>query len=156
MPTFTLDTEILAPIGRCFDLARNVDLQTHSSHVPERAVAGKTTGLLELGDEVTWEARHFWKLQRLTARIVAMEYPRSFSVEMIKGAFVSHTHDFAFSEGSDGSTTMFELFQFQSPFGFVGRIVDALVLTPYLKRFMLRRNAFLKEQAEMASVVTGR
>ncbi|MGI8847734.1 MAG: hypothetical protein ACR2GX_05650 [Candidatus Dormibacteria bacterium] len=72
MPTFTTDTRIEAPIERCFDLARSVDLHTQSSHVPERAVAGKTSGLLELGDEVTWEARHFWKLQRLTSRIVEL------------------------------------------------------------------------------------
>jgi ligand-binding SRPBCC domain-containing protein len=154
MPTFTLDTEMRAPIERCFDLARNVDLHTRSSHVPERAIAGKTSGLLELGDEVTWEARHFCRRQRLTARIVAMEYPSSFAAEMIKGPFASHTHRFTFREGSEGTTMMHEVFQFQSPLGFVGGIADALVLTWYLKRFTLRRDAFLKEQAEMANVVT--
>ena len=147
MPTFELETRINAPIERCFDLARSVDLHTHSSHVPERAVAGKTTGLLELGDEVTWEARHFWKMQRLTSRIVAMDRPRSFSVEMTKGAFASHTHQFTFISNSD-ATVQHEVFQFRSPLGILGRAVDALVLKRYLKNFMVRRNAFLKEQAE--------
>ncbi len=103
---------------------------------------------------MTWEARHLWKLRRLTSRIVALEYPKFFAVEMISGAFASHTHRFTFSEAGDGKTRMHEVFQFQSPFGLLGRIVDALVLTAYLKRFMLRRNAFLKEQAEMAPSVT--
>lgn len=154
MPAFTMETKIRAPIERCFDMARSVDLHTRSSYVPERAIAGKTTGLLELGDEVTWEARHFWKLQRLTARIIAMEYPRNFTAEMVKGAFASHTHDFAFREGDDGTTVMHEVFQFQSPYGFAGHIVDALVVKGYLRRFMRRRNAYLKEQAERANVVT--
>lgn len=110
MPTFTLDTEIHAPIERCFDLARDDDFHTRSSHVPERAIAGKTTGLLELGDEVTWEARHFCKLLRLTARIVAMEIPSSFAAEMIEGPFASHTHRFTFRKGGDGTTTMHEVF----------------------------------------------
>ena len=138
MPTFTLDTEIRAPMERCFDLARSVDFHSRSSHVRERAIAGKTSGLLELGDEVTWEARHFVRRQQLTSRIAAMEYPRGFSVQMIKGPFASHTHHFTFREGIEGSTCMHEVFQFESPFGIVGRVVDAVLLTWYLKRFMLR------------------
>jgi len=150
VPTFTLETRIDAPIDRCFDLARSVDLHTHSSHVPERAAAGKTSGLLDLGDEVTWEARHFWRQQRLTSRIDAMERPKSFTVVMVKGAFASHTHLFTFTAVADRATVMHEVFQFESPLGILGRIADALVLTRYLKRFMVTRNAFLKQQAESA------
>jgi ligand-binding SRPBCC domain-containing protein len=148
MPTFTTDTRINAPVERCFDLARSVDLHTESSRVRERAVAGKTSGLLELGDEVTWEARHFGKRQRLTARIVELNRPKSLSVEMIKGAFASHTHKFTFTSIDGNTTDMHEVFQFQSPLGIMGRIADKVVLTRYLKRFVRSRNAFLKEKAE--------
>jgi ligand-binding SRPBCC domain-containing protein len=77
-----------------------------------------------------------------------MDRPRSFSVEMIDGAFASHTHQFTFTQLSEEQTLMHEVFQFQSPLGILGRIADALVLTRYLKRFMIRRNVFLKQQAE--------
>ncbi|HEV3311093.1 MAG TPA: SRPBCC family protein [Chloroflexota bacterium] len=148
MPTFTTDTRINASMERCFDLARSVDLHTQSSRVQERAVAGKTSGLLELGDQVTWEARHFGKRQRLSARIVEFDRPKCFSVEMITGAFASHTHTFTFTSTDGNTTDMHEVFQFQSPLGILGWIADKVVLTRYLKRFMRARNAFLKERAE--------
>jgi ligand-binding SRPBCC domain-containing protein len=148
MPTFTVETQIEAPIERCFDLARSVDLHTQSSPVPERAVAGKTEGLLEMGDVVTWEARHFCKRQRLTARIVACQRPQGFAAEMVDGAFASHTHSFTFTSLGGQSTLMKEVFQFRSPLGILGRMADSLVLTRYLKSFVRRRNAFLKGVAE--------
>ncbi|MGI8846876.1 MAG: SRPBCC family protein [Candidatus Dormibacteria bacterium] len=148
MPTFTMDTVIHAPIERAFDLARSVDLHTQSSNVPERAVAGKTSGLLELGDEVTWEGRHFGRMQRLTSRIVAFDRPHSFDVEMVRGAFASHTHEFTFASAQDGATHMHEVFHFRSPLGILGIIADRLVLTRYLQKFMRHRNAFLKAMAE--------
>ncbi len=59
MPTIHLETIIRAPIDRCFDLMRNVEAHTLStSKTHERAVAGKKSGLLTAGDEVTWGAVH--------------------------------------------------------------------------------------------------
>jgi hypothetical protein len=57
MTTIVVETRIAAPIELCFDLARDVDahLKTSSS-TGERAVAGEISGLLELGDVVTFEA----------------------------------------------------------------------------------------------------
>ena len=55
MPTIELLTDIHAPIETVFDLARSVDLHVDStSQTNERAVGGTTTGLLFLGDTVTW------------------------------------------------------------------------------------------------------
>ena len=72
MPTIRVETRIEAPVERCFDLARDVDLHRRSlARTGERAVGGVTTGLLGPGDTVTWEGRHFGVRQRLTARITA-------------------------------------------------------------------------------------
>ena len=58
MPTIRIATSIDAPPERCFDLARDVGAHVRSTAgTGERAVGGVTIGLLELGDEVTWEAR---------------------------------------------------------------------------------------------------
>jgi hypothetical protein len=47
MPIITLKTEIHAPIERCFDLARSIDLhQLSTAGTRERAVGGVTSGLL--------------------------------------------------------------------------------------------------------------
>ncbi len=53
MPVVTAETEIAAPIGVVFDLARNVDVHVASMAAHrERAVGGVTRGALGLGDEV--------------------------------------------------------------------------------------------------------
>lgn len=58
MARIELTTRVAAPRDRCFDLARSVELHVRSTAATgERAVAGRTTGLLELGDEVTWRGR---------------------------------------------------------------------------------------------------
>ena len=60
MPKIELETNIRASVETVFDLSRCVDLHVESTaQTNERAVAGKTSGLLELGDTVTWEATHF-------------------------------------------------------------------------------------------------
>ena len=97
MPTLTLETEIAVPIERCFDLAR--DVETHlatAAHTQERIVGGKSRGLLELGDELTFEALHFGVRQKLSSRIVEYDRPHRFTDQMISGAFRSlrHVHEF--------------------------------------------------------------
>ena len=66
MPVIELTTYIEAPIERVFDLARSVDAHTAStSQSKERAVAGRTSGLIEQDETVTWEATHFGIKQSL-------------------------------------------------------------------------------------------
>ena len=63
MPRIVLHTSIAAPIERCFDLARSIDLHMASTDWSgERAVAGVTSGLIGPGQEVTWRGRHFASL----------------------------------------------------------------------------------------------
>jgi hypothetical protein len=69
MPVIKLETYIQAPIELCFDLFRDIDLhQSTSSKTKERAIAGRTSGLIELGEEVTFEAVHFGIKQKLTTQ----------------------------------------------------------------------------------------
>jgi len=151
-----VETPIAAPPAVCFDLARDVDLHTRSAaHTEERAVAVTTAGLLSLGDEVTWEARHLGRRWRLTARITVFEPPGRFVDEQVRGPFRSfaHTHDFqpaaAGAAGAGGAATvMVDSFRYEAPLGPLGRLARALFLTRHLRRFLARRAAFLKEEAE--------
>ena len=55
MTRIELVTSIKAPAERCFDLARSIDLHMAStSGTGEQAIAGITSGLIGLGQEVTW------------------------------------------------------------------------------------------------------
>ena len=148
MPTIRIATSIDAPAERCFDLARDVGAHVRSTAgTGERAVGGVTIGLLELGDEVTWEARHLGIRQRLTARISRFERPALFEDVMVRGAFASlrHVHEFL---PRDGGTTMIDTFTFTSPLGPVGAIVDRLFLAGYMRRLLVSRANELKRMAE--------
>jgi len=137
-----------APLERCFDAARDLDLHMKSvAHTNERAVAGRTSGLIELGEEVTWRARHFGVTQDFTSRITAFDRPRYFQDAMQRGAFKSFVHDHYFERDGD-RTKMIEVLAFAAPLGFLGRIAEKLVLRRYLERLLGMRAATIKEAAE--------
>jgi ligand-binding SRPBCC domain-containing protein len=149
MPQIVLETWIDAPAERCFDLARSVDAHVASTaQTGELAVAGVTSGLLELGDEVTWQARHLGLRQRLTARITQLQRPVRFTDEMVRGALRSFTHVHEFRP-ERGGTVMIDRFRFVTPLGWLGKIADALFLERYLRRFLERRAQELKRMAEV-------
>lgn len=141
-------TSIAAPPERVFDLARSIDAHLDSAEAThERAIAGVTRGLIEMGDEVTWEARHFGIKQKLTVRISSFERPFRFQDVMVSGAFKSMKHDHEFIAQRPG-TLMEDRFEFESPFGILGRVVDRAFLAGYMRRFLVRRNQVLKTLAE--------
>lgn len=148
MTEILLSTHIHASIETCFDLARDIDIHTKSTaKTKERAIAGRTSGLCELHDEITWEAIHFGIKQHLTVQITRMERPRLFADRMLKGAFKSMSHEHHF-EGDQSQCTMNDVFRYEVPFGFIGRLFDKLILKNYMTRFLKKRNAVLKEIAE--------
>jgi ligand-binding SRPBCC domain-containing protein len=148
MALIQLRTEIRAPRERVFDLSRSIDAHQDSTHgTSERAVAGVTSGLIGLGEEITWEARHFGVNQRLSVRITAFDRPNHFQDVMLRGAFKSMRHDHFFSE-SAGVTLMEDRFEFHAPLGLLGRIAEQLFLLRYMRGFLVERNAILKRAAE--------
>ena len=148
MPVIEIVTSIAAPIDRVFDLARSIDLHTNStSGTQERAIAGVTSGLIGAGDEVTWRARHFGVWQSLTVRITVFEPPHHFADVMLRGTFHRMEHHHYFDSASDG-TIMRDVFSYESPLGFLGRIADVLFLERYMRSFILERNRVLKATAE--------
>jgi ligand-binding SRPBCC domain-containing protein len=149
MPLIVLETDIRAPRARCFDLARSVDAHLASTHqTGERVVAGRTQGLLELGEEVTWEGVHLGLRQRLTAKVTMLEPPGRFVDVMVKGAFAAFTHTHLFDEVAPGTTRMTDRFDYRSPLGPLGRLADALFLERHMTRFLRERAGVLKELAE--------
>ena len=142
-------TRIEAPIETCFDLARSVDAHTESSaFTHERAVApGRTSGLLEVGDIVTFEGVHFGVRQRFTARITEMERPHFFVDELVKSTFRSmrHIHDF---REVGGATVMTDALEWISPFGILGRLADTVAVTRHMRRFLEQKQGSLKRMAE--------
>ncbi len=148
MPVIKVNTPIAAPPARCFYLALSVDLHAESARqTREQIIGGVRNGLLQLGDEVTFRARHSGVWQTLTSKITAYQAPTYFCDEMQRGVFkvMRHAHYF---ELVGAGTVMRDIFEFASPLGFLGKIADALVLSAYLRRFLEQRAAVLKHCAE--------
>ena len=144
-----LHTYINSDIKTCFDLARNIDFHQESLiHSKEKAIAGKTSGLITMGESVTWEATHFGIKQQLTSKITAFDAPNYFVDEMVSGAFKSFKHEHIFkTEGNQ--TLMIDKFYFESPFGIFGKLANKLFLKNYMIKLLATRNSLLKEKAEL-------
>ena len=134
MACIRLETFIDAPVELCFDAARNIDLHASAtSPLKHRPVEGVTSGLINLGEEVTWEGSFFGIGQRMTSRIVNYSRPDTFTDEMKRGPFKRWRHKHSFTSHGKGSLILDEV-SFASPLGPVGYLFDVI----FLKRFMTR------------------
>ncbi len=158
MGEITVETRIRAPIELCFDLARDVTAHAESAAFSsERVVApGRTQGLLERGDLVAFEGRHFGMTQRFVAKITALDRPHSFVDEMVEGTFkwLRHVHEF---ESNDGLTIMRDRLEWKAPFGLIGDLADLLFLKRHMRWFVATKQNALRQIAEKrASIPTAR
>lgn len=136
---------IEAPPQVCFDLARDVDFHVESMKATgEKVVAGKMSGLLELRDTMTLEAKQFGIKFRMTAKITEMDPPHRFVDEMVSGPFKSLWHSHVFEE-SDGLTRMTDVMKVVPPFGVIG----GLVVRRQLSAVLARRHEHIKQRAEL-------
>ena len=148
MAIIILQTLINAPIGRCFDLARSIDLHLQSMKSScEEAIAGRQSGLINLNETVTWKASHFNMNFTMKIKITAMESPQFFIDEMVSGPFkkLHHQHKFR-SFGTQ--TEMTDIFEFIAPTGILGRFVTWLILEKYMRKLLIERNKTITAAAE--------
>ncbi len=144
LTSIVVETLIAAPPDVCFDLALDVGAHAESAAFSgERIVEpGRLSGVLQLGDLVTFEGRHFGIRQRFTAKIVEIDRPRSFVDEMVHGIFkrLRHVHEF---HPRDGGTLMRDVLEWEAPFGFL--------LKRHMRWFVTTKQQRLKEMAERVS-----
>ncbi len=148
MPAIHLTTFIEAPIERVFDLSRSITLHAKTMEsTGEKAIGGITSGLINLNETVTWQAKHFFKTRILKSKISAMEPFTFFEDEMIEGDFKSLRHQHHFKPVANG-TIMIDMFNFETPYKNFGQLFNRLFLTGYLKKLLEKRNSIIKEYAE--------
>ncbi|GAB7074264.1 SRPBCC family protein [Streptomyces albidoflavus] len=149
MTRFELETRIAAPVPLVFGLSLDVDAHTASmARSGERAVAGVTSGAMALGDTVTWRARHFGVVWRMTSRITAYDHPTHFVDEQTAGPFHHWWHAHHFTPDGHGGTLMRDEITFQAPLGPLGRLAERAALDRYMPHLMRERNAHLRAVAE--------
>ncbi len=148
MTIINLTTEIKASIETCFDLSRDIDAHKLSAKdTNEKAISGRTSGLCELGDTITWEANHFGIKQNLTVEISRFNRPFFFEDRMLKGVFKSMRHEHHFKE-KNGAIIMTDRFEYDVPYGIAGRLFNQLILRKHMIKFLTTRNQVLKGIAE--------
>ena len=126
-------TVIDAPIDRCFDLSRSVEVHLVANiHSGEQALAigGITSGLPELSQQVTWRAKHFGVWQNLTSKFTAMQPPTYFQATMVKGIFRSMQADHYFRTLPSGATEMKDLFRVAAPLPVLGPLAGSRLPSP--------------------------
>lgn len=142
MPSvLTLVTETPRSITDLFDVSLDIDAHMGSMQQSgERAVDGVTNGWIGLGQTVTWRARHFGVWVTMTSKITELERPTRFVDEQVAGPFKSFRHEHVF-EDLDGLTRMTDTITLASPV--FGRVAESLILVPYLRKLIRKRNKHL-------------
>ena len=148
MPTIHLTTFIAAPIDRVFDLSRSIFVHKQSMiKFNETVASGITTGLLSVGEVVTWKSKHLYKTRFFKLKVLDMNPPTSFTEVQIKGDFKSYKHEHFFKPVRNG-TLVIDLFHFEIRYGKAGVLFNKVYLTNYIRTVLEHRNKFLKEYAE--------
>lgn len=145
---FEVVIDVDAPPRLVFDLALDIDAHLASmASSGETAVGGVTEGLIGLGEEVTWRARHFGVVWTMTSRVTEFDAPRRFVDEQVRGPFKTFRHVHLFNE-IPGGTRMTDQVAFTAPLGPLGRIAEVVALGRYLPRLIRERSEFLRQAAQ--------
>lgn len=146
--SFVLTTIIAAPPERVFTASLDIDAHLASmENSGETAIAGVTSGLIGLGETVTWRAKHFGITWKMTSIISELEAPRRFVDEQVKGPFKRFRHEHVFTAHESG-TVMTDHIDFDAPLGPLGLIAERLVLGSYLPKLIKERNQYLRSELE--------
>lgn len=146
MARFVLETIIAAPPAEVF--ATSLDPQLHlrsMARYGETMVEAPAGGVFTEGTTATWRARHFGIPFRLRSVVFDIDPPRSFSDRQVSGPFGAYLHEHRFDEHPVG-TLMRDTVTFRSPFGPLGRLVDAVVMRSYMRRLIAGRNETISSE----------
>lgn len=148
MARFALETIVAAPPSVVFGVSLDPALHVRSmARYGETMVEAPAGGVFTEGSTVTWRARHFGIPFRLRSLVFDIDPPRGFSDRQISGPFGAFLHEHLFEEHPAG-TLMRDTVTFRSPFGPLGRLVDALFMRSYLRRLIAERNRIVAAEAE--------
>jgi ligand-binding SRPBCC domain-containing protein len=144
-----LTTLVRAPATAVFDLELDVDAHADSlRRSGETATTRSGRRQLQLGDEVTFTARHFGLRWTLTSRVTDYERPRRFVDEQTRGPFQQMRHEHLFEEIGPNHTHMTDRMTASLAFGPAGAVASRIVLRPYLRRLLRLRARHIKHLAE--------
>lgn len=138
---------INAPIERCFLLSTSVDLVRKTLEMDP--VAGRTSGLVLAGDQITWRGWKFGLPTLHESRITEYQAPAFFQDTMVRGRFERFQHDHLFTE-VDGHTLVADKLRFSLAYWGVGKLISKRIMLPHIQVLLRQRLSTLKMVAETA------
>lgn len=148
MTTLKIITIYNAPIEKVFNINRDIDIhQQSASKTKEIAIAGRTSGLINKNEKVTWKGKHFGIYITHQSIISEMIFPTYFVDEQLKGHFKSFKHQHFF-EQKENHVEVTDFLEYATPFGIFGKVFDVILLKNHLTNFIIHRNAILKKLVE--------
>lgn len=148
MSKIKITTIYYAPIEKVFNLNRDITIHQKTAYKSkEIAIAGRTSGLINKNETVTWKGKHFGIYLTHQSIISEMIYPTFFVDEQLKGHFKSFKHQHFF-EQKDNYVEVTDVLEYETPFGIFGKLFDVILLKNHLTNFIIHRNAILKNLAE--------
>jgi ligand-binding SRPBCC domain-containing protein len=144
VPHIRLVTDLDAPQARAFDASLDLDLEVRAGDPYGMRIARRSErsgGIIEHGQAVTWQARHFGITWTHTSRITEHDRPKRFVDEMERGVFAEFRHVHTFEELPGHRTRMTDDLYYRSPLGALGRLADRLFVERRLRRLLTERNA---------------
>ena len=149
MPILCEEVNVRAPVERCFDLARSVELHVDSSTgIGAQAIGGRRGGLSGAGDVTVWSARFFGLRFAMTTRIEDCVFPGRFSDRMTRGLLRRFAHVYRFQPLPDGGCAMSDELRVEAPFGPLGRLVEYVYLARRMRHLVRERLEHIKTVAE--------
>jgi ligand-binding SRPBCC domain-containing protein len=76
-----------------------------------------------------------------------MKLYEKFTDKMIKGDFLSYHHEHFFKPVDNG-TIVIDIINFETPYGFLGKLVNQVYLNTYFEKLVGQRNDTIKQYAE--------
>lgn len=143
---FTRSVVLATDPTSAFDVSLDVDFHLDSmADSDESIVGGVERGGMQLGDVVTWRARHFGIWWTMTSTITEFDRPEVFVDEQLRGPFKRFRHVHRFEE-IDGGTRMTDEVVFEAPLGPLGRLAERLALKSYVPKLIDARNDALVQR----------
>ncbi|MGL4558157.1 MAG: SRPBCC family protein [Afipia sp.] len=142
MPSqFVVVTDADVSARKLFEISLDIDAHVSSmQRSGEHAIAGRTSGAIGMGETVTWRARHFGIWFTMTSKTTELEEPVRFVDQQVSGPFKIFVHEHRFESVGDGCR-MTDTITVGSPI--FGRLAERVVLVPYLRHLITKRNSHL-------------
>lgn len=152
MEKIHITTFIAAPVDRVYDLSRSMTVQKACVQtVGGEAVTGTTTGLIKLDETVTWRIKRLFKWRQMTTKITEMQPNEMFGGAMVLGDFNDFRYEHYFKVAHNG-TIMIDLLWYESPAGWMGRMLDRYYFSRLFGSMLQRRAELVRQYAERDSL----